>query len=125
MVDFRRRGEDELGQTVFRGQSRRGRVGKRRRPTARFLETLEERTLLSFTPIAQPGDTLPNGTVYTAGTTNLVGDIPARWNHDHVTHGRPRDGRFFPNGDCGDCAGNVVYLGLSSQHRDQHSSRSL
>jgi hypothetical protein len=47
MVEFRRRGEDELGQTVFRGQSRRGRVGKRRRPTARFLERLEERTLLA------------------------------------------------------------------------------
>ncbi len=47
MVDFRRRGEDEIGQTVFRGQSRRGRLGKRRRPTARFLERLEERTLLA------------------------------------------------------------------------------
>ena len=42
-----------------------------------ILEGLEARTLLSFTPIAQPGDTLPNGTVYTAGTTNLAGDIPA------------------------------------------------
>jgi large repetitive protein len=41
------------------------------------LEGLEARTLLSFTPIAQPGDTLPSGTVYTAGTTNLAGDIPA------------------------------------------------
>src|SRR5271157_3570941 len=36
------------------------------------LEVLEERTLLSFTPIAQPVDTLPNGTVYTAGTSLIA-----------------------------------------------------
>ena len=41
------------------------------------LEGLEARTLLSFTPIAQPGDTLPNGVVYTAGTTNMASSIPA------------------------------------------------
>ena len=41
------------------------------------MERLEERTLLSFTPIAQPADTLPNGVVYTAGTTNLASGIPA------------------------------------------------
>ena len=77
MADFRKRGEDKLGQTMHRSQSRRDRAGKRRRRTVGFLERLEERTLLSFTPIAQPGDTLPTGPVYTAGTTNLESHFPA------------------------------------------------
>ena len=53
------------------------RPGARRRRTTSRLEALEERTLLSFTPILQPGGTLPSGIVYTAGTTNLESDIPA------------------------------------------------
>ena len=53
----------------------RGHVGKRRRQSVHLLERLEERTLLSFTPITQPGLLLPNGTVYTSGTTNLAGSI--------------------------------------------------
>jgi hypothetical protein len=58
----------------------KARAGARRRRMTSRLEVLEERTLLSFTPIAQPGDTLPNGLVYTAGTTNLASDIPANGN---------------------------------------------
>ena len=77
MVSFRNRGEDDLGQTAYRANSRRGRVGGRRRQTVRSVEMLEDRTLLSFTPIAQPGDTLPGGTVYTAGTTNMSSVFPA------------------------------------------------
>ena len=68
--------------TFSRRQSLRssnpGSVSRNRRCGRRYeLEKLEDRTLLSFTPIAQPGDNLPNGTVYTAGTTNLASDIPA------------------------------------------------
>jgi hypothetical protein len=48
MVAFRKRGEDELGQIVHRGQSRRDR-GKRRRQTMRLLELLEARCLLAIT----------------------------------------------------------------------------
>jgi hypothetical protein len=47
MVAFRRGWNDDLGQTLFRGPSRRGSLGKRRRKTARFLERLEDRTLLA------------------------------------------------------------------------------
>ena len=65
-----------------RHQNRRsstpGSLCRNRRSSRRYdLEKLEDRTLLSFTPIALPGDTLPNGTVYTAGTTNLASGIPA------------------------------------------------
>src|ERR1700722_19779171 len=68
--------------TFSRRQSHRsstsGSLSRNRRFSGRYvLEKLEDRTLLSFTPIAQPGDTLPNGTGYTAGTTNLASHIPA------------------------------------------------
>ncbi len=76
MVSFRIRGEDDLGQTAYRANSRRGRVGTRRRQTVSSVETLEDRTLLNFTPIAQPGNDLPDGTVYTAGTTNMKASFP-------------------------------------------------
>jgi uncharacterized repeat protein (TIGR01451 family) len=54
--------------------SARGQIGRSRR-THRLLETLEDRTLLSFTQIPQPDS------AYTGGTTNLAGSIPA----DHTT----------------------------------------
>ena len=58
--------------------SNRGSTTRNRRSCRRYdLEKLEDRTLLSFTPIAEPSGTLPNGTVYTAGTTNLASGIPA------------------------------------------------
>jgi hypothetical protein len=68
--------------TFSRRQSHRsstpGSLSRTRRSRRRYdLEKLEDRTLLSFTPIAQPGNTLPNGNVYTAGTTNLASSIPA------------------------------------------------
>ena len=68
--------------TFSRRQSHRsstlGSLSRNRRSFRRYdLEKLEDRTLLSFTPIAPPADTLPNGNVYTAGTTNLASGIPA------------------------------------------------
>ena len=70
MVDFRNREESDLLQTVHHTRGRRGRLGRRRRQTVLPLERLEDRTLLSFNPIAQPGDTIPpSATVYTAGTS--------------------------------------------------------
>src|SRR6516225_11019966 len=54
-----------------RSLNRPGRAFSRRRRTAVIIERLEERTLLSFTPIAQPD------AAYTGGTTNLASHIPA------------------------------------------------
>src|SRR5260370_31104825 len=71
MVNFRKRGEDDLGQTAYRATSRRGSASSRRRRTRPPLERLEERTLLSFTPIAQPT------AAYVAATTNMSASIPA------------------------------------------------
>ena len=47
----------------------------RRRQSPRVVELLEDRTLLNFTPIAQPGDPLPGGIVYSTATGNLASDI--------------------------------------------------
>ncbi len=69
--------EIRLGKTRPHTNRLEARPGARRRRMSSRLEVLEERTLLSFTPIAQPGNTLPNGTVYTTGTTNLASGIPA------------------------------------------------
>ena len=58
--------------------SNRGSTSRNRRSCRRYdLEKLEDRTLLSFTPISRASGTLPNGMVYTAGTTNLASGIPA------------------------------------------------
>ena len=76
MVGFQSRGEGDPQLSMRRTRGRRNPLGNRRRQTFRFLERLEDRTLLSFTPIALPGDTLPNSVVYTSGTTNLASLIP-------------------------------------------------
>src|SRR5262249_47435859 len=82
MVSFRKRGEDDLGQTSYRAPSRRGSASSRRRRTRPPLERLEERTLLSFTPISQPTG------AYTGATTNMGAQIPA----DGSTTGALNDG---------------------------------
>ncbi len=61
--------EIRLGKTRPPTDRVKARAGARRRRMTSNLEALEERTLLSFTVIPQPGDSLANGTVYTAGTT--------------------------------------------------------
>jgi hypothetical protein len=70
----------EMGRSrsnLDRDSRRRARGRNRRRCVGRVLEVLEDRTLLSFTPISQPGDTVPGGIVYTTATSNLASDIPA------------------------------------------------
>ena len=71
MMDFRNRDESDRSQTVHRTRCSRSRPG-RRRQTVLPVERLEDRTLLSFTPIVQPGDTLPSGNVYDTTGTNLI-----------------------------------------------------
>ena len=72
MVDFRLPGGNDSRRHAegthapSRRQSRR-----RRRRIADLLERLEDRTLLAFTPIAQPD------TAYVTGTTNLTSGFPA------------------------------------------------
>jgi hypothetical protein len=77
MVDYPINDRDNQGTLVRGSQGRRGRTGRRRRQIVLPMERLEDRTLLTFTAIAQPIDTLPSGAVYTAGTTNLSAEIPA------------------------------------------------
>jgi large repetitive protein len=77
MADYPINDRDNQGTLARDSRGRRSRTGRRRRQILLPMERLEDRTLLSFSPIAQPGDPLPGGTVYTAGTTNLSAEIPA------------------------------------------------
>ena len=87
MMDFSETHRNKFKWIIRKTRPRQTRHSWKRRRGLVTLERLEERVVLSFTPIALPSDILPNGNVYTDGSTLIPITISDGSSFSSITDG--------------------------------------